>query len=67
MINERAESRWLKNNQQIMTVAETAKDWVPEAQKYMGKHEFRLQFLAISDELTHLIKDSSVSHFHKTI
>ncbi|MBN2669070.1 MAG: twin-arginine translocation signal domain-containing protein [Bacteroidales bacterium] len=65
VVAEKLESRWLKDNQQIMNIADQAKDWMPEAQKHMNNREFRKQFLVISDRLTNLIEDNSVSNFSK--
>jgi len=58
---EKEEARWLKNNPSIMDIAEEAKDWMPDAQKYMDNPEFRKQFLVISNHLTEMIQDNSAS------
>lgn len=58
---EKEEARWLKNNPGIMNIAEEAKDWMPDAQKYMANPEFRKQFLVISNHLTDMIQDNSAS------
>ena len=64
---EKQQERWLKDNKGIMDIAEQAQEWMPKAKAYMPNREFRKQFLAISDNLTHLIEDNSVAGFSKSV
>lgn len=60
---EKEQNRWLKNNNNIMEIAEKAEKWMPSAREHINNPEFRKQFLEISNHLTELIEDSSVKDF----